>query len=216
VKYKIQVAPPAPDPCAMRCGPYQGVEWALRGCCARLAGETRPVRSAPTLSPQATSCGALRSAIAPLYAGCDALDSSDVGCGEARTASFASFAASIRPIYFPPHNTGKLECGQSATGHTCTGGMREAIFRQGSFGLLGLPPPRAMRFVPHRILRAVRPNQTSPTGLVQQTVQIVASHDLTLFVSHQHWDFGDRKANSVLNLIAGKERQHCQIRFCTP
>jgi len=29
---------------------------------------------------------------------------------------------------------------------------------------------------------AVRLNQPSPTGLVQQTVQIVASHDLTLIV----------------------------------
>jgi len=78
----------------------------------------------------------------------------DVGCGEARTASFASFAAPIHPIYFPPHNAGKLECGQSATRHTCTGDMGEAIFRQGCLVRSGCPP-RVMRFVPHRILRAL-------------------------------------------------------------
>jgi len=35
---------------------------------------------------------------------------------------------------------------------------------------------------------AVRLNQPSPTGLVQQTVQIVASHDLTLIVRGFHFN----------------------------
>jgi hypothetical protein len=77
---------------------HQGVEWGLTGCCARLAGETRPVRSAPTLSPQATSCGALRSANAPLYAGCDALDSSDAGCGSCLTASCGLLTDCVRAL----------------------------------------------------------------------------------------------------------------------